>query len=210
MAFIQSCFIRKNTRELRARLYNLRDRSGKGFWDCNFNTLLVAYPTYYTNLDDEWGNAEALIKNGVIDCDRNEEMFLAIAALRDGSDFMQLFMLPEGRIGKCPYDTWQDMWGVDLEGVLPKKLSLEEIISYFDPMYKKRESDKAAPNITEALTATPLPQHLQVEAVDLLREAYNSLTGSTGLDSGAPALKESSLCRRIRKFLKLNYEYRPN
>ena len=155
MAFMQSCFIRKNTRELRARLYNLRDRSGKGFWDCNFNTLLVAYPTYYTNLDDEWGNAEALIKNGVIDCDRNEEMFLAIAALRDGSDFMQLFMLPDGRIEKCPYDTWQDMWGVDLEGVLPKKLSLEEIIFYFDPMYKKREFDKAMTILDKASKSVP-------------------------------------------------------
>ena len=70
MAFIQSCFIRKNTRGLRDRLYNLRNRSGKGFWDCDFNTLLVAYPTHYTNLDDEWGNAEALIKNGVIEIGR--------------------------------------------------------------------------------------------------------------------------------------------
>ena len=129
MEFSQPCFIRKNTRELRARLYNLRNRPGKGFWDCNHNTLLVAYPTYYTNLDDEWDNADRLIKNGAIDCDRDEEMFFSIAALRPDSDYMQLFQLPNGRVEKCAYDTWKEMWS-DLEGY-PCKLSLESIITYY-------------------------------------------------------------------------------
>ena len=40
------------------------------------------------------------------------------------------------------------------------------------------------------------------ESSELLREAYNSLTGSTGLDSPSPSPRnESSLCKRIRIYL---------
>lgn len=89
--FTQPCFIRKNSKELQERVYRLGGRSGNCIWESEFNTLLVADKDHFRCYDDEWGNADSLVKGGCIDCGTNEQLFLALAALRDDSDKNQWF-----------------------------------------------------------------------------------------------------------------------
>lgn len=98
MGFTTPCFIRKNTQELRRGLEELGYSHGK--------------PKYYADDDNKYDfimcnngiffllsqknhvirNGHPLKKRGSVDCGTNEELFLAIAALRDGTDkYMQWF-----------------------------------------------------------------------------------------------------------------------
>lgn len=99
MGFTTPCFIRKSTKELTEKVYKLGGRDGRSFWHCDYLTLLLAEKQQFTCLDDEHGNAEMLIEKGFIDCGTNEELFLAIAALRDDTDDSQWFVYP-------PENTW--------------------------------------------------------------------------------------------------------
>ena len=93
MAFTQPCFIRKNTPELRKKLeelgYNRYPRWMADWSDDDSRyTYLVADVLYYT-----YPKEPTKPKNGeYIDCGTNEELFLALAALRDDSDYMQWFV----------------------------------------------------------------------------------------------------------------------
>ena len=86
--FTQKCFIRKNTLELVDKLSLLGGRSGSVFFDEKYNTLAVEEIFFRCVADN---TADTLIKQGFIDCGTNEELFLAIAALRDDSDKFQYF-----------------------------------------------------------------------------------------------------------------------
>ena len=96
MAFTQPCFIRKNTPELRKKLeelgYNRYPRWMADWSDDDSRyTYLVADVLYYT-----YPKEPTKPKNGeYIDCGDNEELFLALAALRDDSDYMQWFVFPK-------------------------------------------------------------------------------------------------------------------
>ena len=83
MGFIQPCFIRKSTKDLTKKVYSIGNRGGRGYWHSDINTLLVCESDQYRCLDDELGYAVSLTKIGYINCGTNEELFLAIAALRD-------------------------------------------------------------------------------------------------------------------------------
>jgi len=98
MGFTTQCFIRKNTQELRRGLEELGYSHGK--------------PKYYADDDNKYDfimcnngiffllsqknhvirNGHPLKKRGSVDCGTNEELFLAIAALRDDSNYMQWFI----------------------------------------------------------------------------------------------------------------------
>ena len=86
--FKQKCFIRKNTPELVDKLSLLCGRSGAVFFDEKYNTLAVEENFFRCVADN---TADTLIKQGFIDCGTNEELFLAIASLRDDSDKFQYF-----------------------------------------------------------------------------------------------------------------------
>jgi hypothetical protein len=90
--FTQKCFIRKNSKELRDKLHRLGDRPGEILWDGTNGVLLCVGPSSYRNYDDEFGNADSLIKDGYIDCGENEDLFLAIASLRDDNNTNQWFI----------------------------------------------------------------------------------------------------------------------
>lgn len=78
MGFTQKAFIRKNTPELRERLAKI----GYKIISASENSML--------NCDNGWINGlESIDVFFGIDCGTNEELFLAIAALRDDSDYMQ-------------------------------------------------------------------------------------------------------------------------
>ena len=84
--FTQQCFIRKNTPELVKKLEDIgykalfSARNGYGEYLYAFNGTIVGgeYNAYNE-------------KTGFVDCGTNEELFLAIAALRDDSDKFQYF-----------------------------------------------------------------------------------------------------------------------
>lgn len=111
MGFTQPCFIRKNSPELRKKLEELG-------YEPNFS--MGKYPEVYKNIavcnffgnryygvsDDETtrpGDITDAIKNrGLIDCGTNEELFFALAALRDDSDYMQWFVSPKTHTKRLP------------------------------------------------------------------------------------------------------------
>jgi len=83
--FIQSTFIKKNTPELRKKLEELgyipsykRFNHVGSCTQCNSGNS-------YACFDAEYENGKG------IDCGTNEDLFLALAALRDDSDYMQWF-----------------------------------------------------------------------------------------------------------------------
>ena len=90
MVFTTAAFIRRNTPELRKKLEELgyncsslrRDRS------C---LCTAAYLNVYHSIHPEWLDNEDIRKTNDVDCGTNEELFLAIAALRDDTDDNQWF-----------------------------------------------------------------------------------------------------------------------
>lgn len=103
MGFIQPCFIRKNTPEIRKSLEELgysiinegtttldaHNYDGKGHHKSieEGRAVITSNGDYYGVIYD----IDAVTKMGRIDCGTNEDLFLAIAALRDDTDINQWF-----------------------------------------------------------------------------------------------------------------------
>lgn len=94
--FTTNCFIRKNTPSLREKLEEL----GYKLCDCtkslNSNDWLLTYNSGIVHVISrlEQGDYMAEVTNGIsldVDCGYNEELFLALAALRDDTDHKQWF-----------------------------------------------------------------------------------------------------------------------
>ena len=101
--FTQSCYIKKNTKELRYKLEKLGYKKSVFFQgDLPFifvedsNTLGAEY-------NEANHNAPILFhtNNIRINCGTNEALFLAIAAIRDDSDYMQWFINNETNEWYC-------------------------------------------------------------------------------------------------------------
>lgn len=112
--FTTKCFIRKNTPEIREKLKEL------GYRICACASF-ASNIWLYTYIDKEYncytvhgfgdgtieGSQEAALnlflhenatsENPAIDCGDDEELFLALAVLRDDSDYMQWFVYPKTR-----------------------------------------------------------------------------------------------------------------
>ena len=137
--FTQKCFIRKNSKELQDKVYRLGHRYGTHLWECTFNTLLIANEEYFRCYDDEWGNADSLIMKGYIDCGTDEELFLAIASLRDDTDKNQWFIMDidfYSDINKGDWFKSTDIGcgfhiGTQIEPLYCHKATVEEIIEHF-------------------------------------------------------------------------------
>ena len=127
MSFIQSCFIRKNTPELRKKLeelgyiYNGSDTESWGAsalycFDGKYYEVYPAKPSRY---------------HSIVDCGTNEELFLALAALRDDTDKNQ--WLTDGKIwGKFGEDL--SLYPIPIINYLQSKghkATVEEIIEHF-------------------------------------------------------------------------------
>ena len=89
LKFKYPCFIRKNSQGLRDKLedlgytLNVFDEDGFGQYLC------VGGKTYIST----W-SIEDNIRLNCIDCDINEDLFIAIAAIRDDTDYGQWFKIP--------------------------------------------------------------------------------------------------------------------
>ena len=127
MGFTTPCFIRKNTQELR-----------RGLEELGYKMLS---PIEYDNLEcsDNWVNdIKSLNDCNGFDCGTNEELFLAIAALRDDTNYMQWFVCTsdykefdgkEWKVGNFDLNTCSD----DFDNILPnwRKATVNELIEHF-------------------------------------------------------------------------------
>lgn len=134
--FISKCFIRKNTPELRQKLENL-GYSMDIFGISPDDLAIVAEDGLYFTWDifpdyEPWRS---------IDCGENEDLFLALASLRDDSDKFQWFVRDEphetySKFTLCELDNWEDdfyTWSTD-DNMAPwmcHKATSEELIRYF-------------------------------------------------------------------------------
>ena len=121
--FTTPCFIRQNTQEIRIRLSEM-GYSESVFFCGDLSNLCV---NVLCNGEYDEANDYAPLLCNAVDCFENEDLFLAIAALRDDSDFGQLFVMKDGRfefgiISKVPLG---DEFGVD------HKATVEELIEHF-------------------------------------------------------------------------------
>lgn len=123
--FTQSCFIRKDTQELRDKLKEIGLEPHPCIMPKACAFLFVNRGFYSRN---EIGYQEEIER--AIDCGENEELFLAIAALRDDDDFMQYFKAAEAdRLLLCRVKYIEDCTTFH---ELYRKLTPEELIEHFN------------------------------------------------------------------------------
>jgi hypothetical protein len=147
MAFLYKAFIRKNTPELRAKLEDLGYTNGA--WESpRFHyPYLSVWPNpkfglfkgegFYMTEDDYRFNGkvwEYKPKEDVIDCGDNEELFLAIAALRDDKtpDYQWYVWDDNEDKGEkfkqyIPGEHWPGWWWFEVH-----KATVEELIEHFN------------------------------------------------------------------------------
>lgn len=139
--FTQPCFIRKYSKELCEKLEYLGLdllNSGGTTLDCHnydgkgHHRMIDEGRAIITYQSSHYGviyDIDDVTKWGRIDCGTNEELFLAIAALRDDSDYMQYFKAAEDdKLLLCKdkhieeYTTWHELYW---------KATPQELIEYF-------------------------------------------------------------------------------
>ena len=86
MGFTTPCFIRKNTLELRKKLEELGYKKYGNPFQITDDSKLI------TTIDGEYVPYNVPLDDSFIDCGTNEELFLAIAALRDDTYENQWFI----------------------------------------------------------------------------------------------------------------------
>lgn len=127
--FTTPCFIRKNTSELRKKLEELGYISHI-YNNNDTNNIYVDKLGTYISVDIE-------NQPYFIDCNENEELFLALAALRDDKPDYQWFLWEDNDCEYHPEDNdswrqyipgepWQDWWWFEV-----RKASVEELIEHF-------------------------------------------------------------------------------
>lgn len=145
MGFTTPCFIRKNTETLRKKLeelgYNILNSGNTTLdahnYDGNGSHKSIeegrAIITSYGNLYGVIYDIDTVTKKGRIDCGTNEELFLAIAALRDDTDKNQWFTDGDKWI-LCPEIKLSTYWvynDIDVNIDTVHKATVDELIEYF-------------------------------------------------------------------------------
>lgn len=132
------CIIRKNTQELRNKLQDLgleimnswdttldgHNYDGKG----HHRSIKEGRATI-TYLSPDYGviyDIDSVAMKNRFDCGTNEELFLALVALRDDTDYMQYFTDGNEYI-LCDREDWMDMYSVLCSG---GKYTVEELNSF--------------------------------------------------------------------------------
>lgn len=137
--FTTKCFIRKNTHELRKKLeeFGYKNRHLSMSTNVEHYPLLSVYHDgcYQGVFGDECG------LEFYIDCGENEELFFAVASLRNDTDKYQWFIynsmdctvekLRDFYWFKCEEDKIEDMMYWDCAYLNCTKATVEEIIEHF-------------------------------------------------------------------------------
>ena len=145
MGFTTPCFIRKNTQELRRGLeefgYNILNSGNTTLDAHNYDgkgshksieegkAIITSYGNLYGVIYD----IDTVTKKGRIDCGTNEELFLAIAALRDDTDKYQWFTDGDKWI-LCPKTKFSTYWvyyHIDVNTDTIHKATVNELIEHF-------------------------------------------------------------------------------
>lgn len=131
MGFTTPCFIRKNTDNIRNRLKELGYYCNPYLGWHNLFTCIFGIISVYSWYDDD---INALKERDVlVDCGANEELFLAIAALRDDTDKNQWFTDGDKWI-LCPEIKFSTYWvynDVDVNLDVIHKATVNELIEHF-------------------------------------------------------------------------------
>lgn len=130
--FTQSCFIRKNTSELRNKLEELGYTTSTICKGGNIATssilgkysIISDWQLNSTNPHITWNNGHR------IDCGTNEELFLAIASLRDNSNCIQWFTDGEKWLKNKQNDIEVIRYSED-NPINFHKATVEELIEHF-------------------------------------------------------------------------------
>ena len=130
--FTQSCFIRKNTSELRNKLEEFGYTTSTICKGGNIATssilgkysIISDWQLNSTNPHITWNNGHR------IDCGTNEELFLAIAALRDDRDYIQWFTDGEQWLQNKQNDVEVIRYGED-NLINFHNATVEELIEHF-------------------------------------------------------------------------------
>lgn len=137
MRFTTPCFIRKNTEELRSKLedlgYNL---AYCRCIDCSCLATSAFHGLYMSISEEMYDSTNPHITYNCAnrkDCGVNEELFLAIAALRDDTDKFQWFT-DENKWIQCPDIKFSTYWtynNIDINLDTIHKATVEELINHF-------------------------------------------------------------------------------
>lgn len=92
MGFTTAAFIRRNTPDLRKRLEALGYKEYGNPFQITDDSKLI------TTIDGEYVPYNVPLDDSFIDCGTNEDLFLAITALRDDTDDSQWFVYPPENI----------------------------------------------------------------------------------------------------------------
>lgn len=143
MSFTQPCFIRKNTPELRKRLEKLGYLPPSEIWyDENFAICTIYRDNkgeYFTfKIDDDFERT-IVPSYPYIDCGTNEELFLALAALRDDFSENQWFVMDVEVYNHISKGEWflstdpqgKKHVGTQIEPLYCHKATVGELIEYF-------------------------------------------------------------------------------
>ncbi len=134
MGFTTSCFIRKNTEELRKKLEDLGYNLAYGRCiDCSCLATSAFHGQYMSIAEEIYDSTNPHITYNCAnrkDCGTNEELFLAIAALRDDNNYMQWFT--DGyHWEKCPDEVaYINAWIYKYE-CSPHKATVDELFEHF-------------------------------------------------------------------------------
>lgn len=141
MGFTTPCFIRKNTQELRKKLEKLGYKKNSPNWtdDCNiiwtYQYPVKGFDTPNYVIADSFDipfDKHSCLCGKFIDCGTNEELFLAIAALRDEADKYQWFTDGDKWI-LCPEIKFSTYWVNDIDVNLDAihKATVNELLEHF-------------------------------------------------------------------------------
>lgn len=125
MGFTTSCFIRKNTEELRSKLEDLGYAANFSTKDHDIIYTDAEHGVYFTTFASNITDDEV-----AYDCKYNRTLFLAIAALRDDTDKNQWFT--DGyHWEKCPDEVaYINAWIYKYE-CSPHKATVDELFEHF-------------------------------------------------------------------------------
>ena len=134
--FTQRCFIRSNSWQI----INTLMKFGKNVLNKEPNGYIVSNEELVYSVCDEEEYLENMILNGFIDCGTNEELFLAIASLRDDSDRFQWFIHDDSDWNdepnifwyKCESESINDDMALNLMCNDCRKATVEELIKHFE------------------------------------------------------------------------------
>ena len=131
MGFIQPCFIRKSTYKLRKKLEEFGYRLFGA--ELNEDLCIFTLPECGLYTIEFFSNILHPEENDSIDCGNNEDLFLAIAALRDDIDKNQWFT--DGDLWlKCGDETCDENieYYISVYGKSFHKAFVQELIEHFN------------------------------------------------------------------------------